>query len=78
MRMTTSNASAVQPNSRERGCEEINIALSYVLSQPSPVWTLIGPASIGEVRSCFETLRWPLSADELRRLNLEDERPAGR
>lgn len=56
---------------RERGVEEINIALAYVLSQPFPIWTLVGPASISEVRSCFAALDIKLTPDELRWLNLE-------
>lgn len=59
----------------KKGCEEINIALAYVLCQPFPVWTLIGPACIGEVRSCFRALEIQLTPGELRWLNLETEQP---
>jgi len=59
--------------SRERGVEEINIALAYVLSQPLPIWSLIGPATVGEVRSCFSALDISLTPDELRWLNLEQD-----
>jgi len=55
----------------ERGFEEINVALAYVLSQPFPSWALIGPRSTGEARSCFRALDLTLTADELAWLNLE-------
>lgn len=58
---------------RERGVEEINIALAYVLAQPFPVWSLIGPATRSEVRSCFSTLDITLTPDEVRWLNLEQD-----
>ncbi len=58
---------------RERRVEEINIALAYVLSQPFPIWTLIGPASVSEVKSCFSALEITLTPDELRWLNLEQD-----
>jgi predicted dehydrogenase/aryl-alcohol dehydrogenase-like predicted oxidoreductase len=58
---------------RERGVEEINIALAYVLAQPFPIWTLIGPAFISEVQSCFSALDIKLTPDELRWLDLEQD-----
>jgi predicted dehydrogenase/aryl-alcohol dehydrogenase-like predicted oxidoreductase len=58
---------------RERGVEEINIALAYVLAQPFPVWSLIGPATRSEVRSCFSALDISLTPDEVRWLNLEQD-----
>lgn len=64
---------------KKRGVEEINIALAYVLVQPFPVWTLIGPATLGETRSCFQALEIQLTLDEVRWLNLEtSEMPAGK
>jgi aryl-alcohol dehydrogenase-like predicted oxidoreductase len=56
---------------RRKGVEEINIALAYVLAQPFPVWTLIGPASTGEAASCFRALDIKLTPEEMRWLNLE-------
>ncbi len=56
----------------KKGCSEINIALAYVLSQPFPIWCLIGPMNTEEVASCFEALAVELSDDECRWLNLED------
>lgn len=56
---------------RKKGCEEINIALAYVLEQPFPTFTLIGPASVGEMKSSFKSLEVKLSPEELRWLNLE-------
>ena len=58
---------------RERGVEEINVALAYVLSQPFPIWSLIGPATVAEVRSCFSALEISLTPDEVRWLNLEQD-----
>lgn len=56
---------------RQKGVEEINIALAYVLCQPIPVWTLVGPATIAETRSCFRALEISLSPEELDWLNLK-------
>lgn len=57
----------------KKGCSEINIALAYVLSQPFPIWCLIGPMTTAEVASCFDALAVELTEDECRWLNLEDE-----
>jgi aryl-alcohol dehydrogenase-like predicted oxidoreductase len=55
----------------KRGVEPVNIALAYVLRQPTPVWALVGPANMRELTSCTSALAVQLSADELRWLNLE-------
>jgi len=57
---------------QKMGCAEINISLAYVLAQPFPIWTLIGPATIREVRSCWRSLDVSLSSNEVRWLNLEE------
>lgn len=56
----------------KKGCSEINIALAYVLSQPFPIWCLIGPNTTAEVASCFDALSVKLTPEECRWLNLED------
>lgn len=58
---------------RKKGVEEINVALAYVLTQPFPVWTLIGPATCGEVRSSLRALKVELTLAERQWLNLEIE-----
>ena len=54
-----------------KGCEEINIALAWVLNQPFPVWTLIGPATTGELHSSLRAVDVSLTPDEIAWLNLE-------
>ncbi len=56
----------------QKGCEEINIALAWVLDQPFPTWTLIGPATTGELHSSLRALDVSLSPEEIAWLNLED------
>jgi predicted dehydrogenase/aryl-alcohol dehydrogenase-like predicted oxidoreductase len=56
---------------KRKGCEEINIALAYVLEQPFPAFTLIGPATVGEMKSSMRSLEVRLSPEELKWLNLE-------
>lgn len=56
-----------------KGCEEINIALAWVLNQPFPVWTLIGPATTGELHSSLGALNVSLTPEEVAWLNLESD-----
>lgn len=56
---------------KAKGCEEINIALAWVLNQPFPAWTLIGPATTGELHSSLRALDVSLTPDEIAWLNLE-------
>jgi aryl-alcohol dehydrogenase-like predicted oxidoreductase/predicted dehydrogenase len=49
----------------------INIALAYVLNQPFPTFPLIGPRTLEELRTSLPGLDVPLTADEVRWLNLE-------
>jgi len=53
------------------GVEEINIALAWVLNQRFPTWTLIGPATTGELHSSLRALDVSLTPDEIAWLNLE-------
>ena len=54
-----------------KGCEEINIALAWVLGQPFPTWTLIGPATTSELHSSLRALSVSLTPEEIAWLNLE-------
>lgn len=54
------------------GVEMINVALAFVLRQPFPCFPLIGPRTLGEIRSCAAALAIELTDDQLRWLNLED------
>jgi len=56
---------------KKRGVEPVNIALAYVLRQPTPMWALVGPANMKEISSCVSALAIELSPNELRWLNLE-------
>jgi aryl-alcohol dehydrogenase-like predicted oxidoreductase len=49
-----------------------NIALAYVLAQRFPLFCLIGPATLGELRTTLPALSVTLTAEEMRWLNLED------
>jgi predicted dehydrogenase/aryl-alcohol dehydrogenase-like predicted oxidoreductase len=49
----------------------INIALAYVLNQPFPTFPLIGPRTLEELRTSLPGLNIPLTADEVKWLNLE-------
>jgi len=59
---------------RRRGVLPINIALAYVLCQPFPTFPLIGPRTLAETRTSFQALEIELSLEEIRWLNLEDEK----
>jgi aryl-alcohol dehydrogenase-like predicted oxidoreductase len=45
--------------------------LAYVLCQPFPVFALIGPQSIDELRDSLPALEIVLTPEEMRWLNLE-------
>ncbi len=55
------------------GCEEINVALAWVLSQPFPVHTLVGPASVQELRGTLRSASLILTPEECMWLDLETE-----
>jgi aryl-alcohol dehydrogenase-like predicted oxidoreductase len=59
---------------RKRGVLPINIALAYVLCQPFPTFPLIGPRTLTETRTSFQALELELTVEEMRWLNLEDEK----
>ncbi|MBA3684469.1 MAG: aldo/keto reductase [Planctomycetes bacterium] len=56
----------------KKGVNANNIALAYVLAQRFPLFCLIGPATLGELRTTLPALSVSLSPEEMRWLNLED------
>jgi predicted dehydrogenase/aryl-alcohol dehydrogenase-like predicted oxidoreductase len=56
---------------QKKGVLPINIALAYVLCQPFPTFALIGPRTLAETRTSFESLGVELTPEELRWLSLE-------
>src|SRR5205085_10065959 len=58
---------------RRKGVSANATALAYVLCQPFPIFPLIGPHSLEEIRTSCEALRVSLTPEELRWLNLESD-----
>jgi 1-deoxyxylulose-5-phosphate synthase len=54
-----------------RGFSAIQAALAWTLRQPFPVFSLVGPCSLEELRSCLGALELELSEEDVRWLNLE-------
>lgn len=52
------------------GYSAIQVALAWVLAQPFPVFPLIGPATVDELRSSVKALELELTPDEVRWLDL--------
>ncbi|NKB97010.1 MAG: oxidoreductase [Pseudomonadales bacterium] len=50
----------------DRGTELINVALAYVLTQPFPTFSLVGPRNLQELSSCIRALEVNLTAEEVR------------
>jgi len=59
--------------SEKRKVLPINIALAYVLCQPFPTFSLIGPRTLAETRSSMPALDIELTPQELAWLNLENQ-----
>jgi len=59
---------------RRHGVSPINIALAWVLRQPFPVFPIIGTRLPGETRDCLRALDVALTAEEVRWLDLEEDR----
>ena len=59
------------------GVTPTTIAAAYVLGQPFPMFALIGPRTIAEMRSSMEALEIDLAPDEVRWLNLEIDSASG-
>ncbi len=55
----------------KKGVEPVNIAGAYVLGQPFPTFSLIGPRTLRELHSSLHNLDVELTADEMKWLNLE-------
>ena len=49
----------------------IAIALAWALAQPFPIWALIGPQTLEEMRTSFDALSVELTPDDVAVLNLE-------
>jgi aryl-alcohol dehydrogenase-like predicted oxidoreductase len=56
---------------RRIGATANAVALAWVLAQPFPTVAVIGPHSVEHLRASLEALDVALSADDVRRLNLE-------
>jgi aryl-alcohol dehydrogenase-like predicted oxidoreductase len=55
----------------EKGVSAIQIALVYVLSQPSPTCAIVGPQTLNELSSCLEATRLLLTDEEVQWLEGE-------
>lgn len=62
-----------QQLARKKGVDPINVALAWVLAQPFPCFSLIGPRTLAETASSFRALEVTLSAEELAWLDLADQ-----
>jgi predicted dehydrogenase/aryl-alcohol dehydrogenase-like predicted oxidoreductase len=56
---------------KKKGVHPMTIALAYVLAQPFPMWSLIGPASLEEGLPSYAALDLSLTKAEVKWLNLE-------
>ncbi len=57
----------------QRGGDANNIALAYVMHQPFPIFPLIGPRSVEELRSSLRSIDITLSEAEMDYLNLQTD-----
>ena len=57
---------------RKYGVSPVNVALAWVLSQPFPVFPIIGTRLPGETRDCLRALGVALTPDEVRWLDLRE------
>lgn len=57
---------------REKGVDPVALALAWTLNQPYPVWALVGPRNLDELRSSMAAFEIDLSSAELRRLEHGD------
>jgi len=58
---------------KKHGVEPINIALAWVMHQPFPVFPLIGPRTLAEIRSTFRAFEVTLTLEERLYVNLEED-----
>ena len=61
-----------QELAREKNVSPVVIAAAYVLSQPFPIYALIGPRALSETRDSMAALEVQLTESEIKWLNLED------
>jgi len=59
---------------RQKGVSANTVALAYVLCQPFPTFAIIGPRTQEETRTSIEAMEITLTREELKWLNLEDEK----
>jgi len=67
-KMSDETLEAVQrlaPIAEGEGISMVELALAWVLHQPFPVFPLIGPASVAELRSCVDALNLELTPEEV-------------
>jgi aryl-alcohol dehydrogenase-like predicted oxidoreductase len=60
----------------QKGATPNQVALAWVLQQPFPVYALIGPRSVAELRESVDALDLVLTPAEARWLDLEDDAEA--
>ena len=63
----------VQVLAERKNVSPINIAAAYVLNQEFPIFALIGPRALSEIRTSLPALEIELSKDERAWLNLESD-----
>ena len=63
----------VQVLAERKNVSPINIAAAYVLNQEFPIFALIGPRALSEIRTSLPALEIELSSDERAWLNLESD-----
>jgi aryl-alcohol dehydrogenase-like predicted oxidoreductase len=61
----------VRQIAERQGVDAVSVALAYLLHQPTPVFSLMGPLNIEEARSSLAALDVQLSAQDVKWLNLE-------
>ena len=70
---TASAARLIAGAARRHGVSPINIAPAWVLSQPFPVFPIIGTRLPGETRDCLRALDVALTDAEVRWLDLQED-----
>jgi 1-deoxyxylulose-5-phosphate synthase len=57
---------------RAKGATAVQVALAWVLRRPFPVYAIIGPRTVEELRESAAAVDLPVTPEELRRLDLEE------
>lgn len=63
--------SRAQELARQKGVSPVVIAAAYVLTQPFPIYALIGPRALAETRDSLQAFNVELTPQEVRWLNLD-------